>query len=582
MKEKELTGYPSIDKPWLKYYSEEVRNAKVPACSMYDLLYGNNCANTGDIAVEYMGNKVTYGRLFGKIEEAARAFWAWGIRKGDIVAICAVNIPEVIYSIYALNRIGAIVNLIDPRSNMESIKSYIRECDAKAVVTIDIAYSAAKEAAREEEIDRVIVMSAADSMLTIEKALFQLQKIEICSEDLDWKKFVSQGEGAEPIYAAYEKNRCVILAHTGGTTGTPKTVMLSNDCINAVAAGYRYLDVPFERQQKYFNDLPPFIIYGLTVGTHVALCYGLHVIVYPIFDSKGFPKLMKKYKPNHFSALPDHLKYVMESTYTKDMDLSFLISSGVGGDKLNEELEREVNKFLKEHNCPYEVCKGYGMTELSATAINSSKSANQIGSVGIPLIFNSVKIMNIDDGGELGYDETGEIWISGPSIFLGYWGNEEETKKIIVVEKDGTRWIKTGDIGRISKEGLLFHEGRIRRIYLTVFEGQPAKIFPTMVEDAIKSSPLVYDCAVVARHMKNSEYYEPVAYVILKNPDLGEETTEKLRKICRDKLPSYMQPVDYYFVDEFPHIPIGKVDHKKLEAMEENADGLIYLEEGKQ
>ncbi len=118
MKEKELTGYPSIDKPWLKYYSEEALRAKVPECSMYDLLYGNNCANTDDIALEYMGSKVTYGGLFGKIEEVAKAFWTWGIRKGDIVAICAVNIPEIIYSIYALNRIGAIINLIDPRSNI--------------------------------------------------------------------------------------------------------------------------------------------------------------------------------------------------------------------------------------------------------------------------------------------------------------------------------------------------------------------------------------------------------------------------------------------------------------------------------
>lgn len=566
--EKKMTGYPSIDKPWLKYYSEEAINTKLPECTLYDFIWENNKNHLEDIALNYYGRKFTYKQVFEGIDKATKSFSALGVKKGDIVIVCTVNTPEMVYTLYALNRLGAIANMVDPRTNIDGIHEYMVESNAQFVLTIDLAYPAIKKAAQGTSVKNVIVVSPSDSLPSLVKAIYKMKNKspQFGDEVLDWKKFISIGKDATPECVAYEKNVCCVMAHTGGTTGSPKGVMLSNDNINAVAFGYQYLGIPFERKHRYFNDLPPFIMYGLCLATHTTLSYGLEVILYPIFDSKGFPKQFVKYKPHHFSALVDHLKYLTIDKKTEKIDMSFLISPGVGGDAVECNLEQDVNKFLAEHNCQYEVCKGYGMTELSATAVITFKGANAIGSVGIPLISNTIKIVDTETSQELGYNETGEIWISSPSIMLGYYNKPQETSEIIITDEKGVRWVRTGDLGHITEDGLLFHEGRIRRIYMTAHEGQPAKIFPMLVEGALKKSQYVSECSVVGRKRKNSDYYEAVAFIV-KNSDTTDTNVilEDISKQCAENVPTYMIPAEYCFVDELPHTPVGKVDFRALE-----------------
>lgn len=568
MGEIKLTGYSSVDKPWLKYYSEEAIHAPLPKCTMYELLWQNNKDHLQDTALNYYGRKFTYGQMFDEIEKAAKAFSALGVKKGETVVLCTVNTPEMVYALYALNQLGAIANMVDPRTNIDGIHEYILESDTQFVVTINLAYPAIVKAAEGTSVQRIIVISPADSLPPIAKVLYQVKSKspKLGEKALAWKDFVAMGAGETPNYASYVKDACCIMAHTGGTTGVPKSVMLSNDNINAVTHCYRYLGIPFERKHRYFNDLPPFIMYGLCLATHTTLSYGLEVILYPVFDSKNFPKQFAKYKPHHFSALVDHLKYLTIDKSTKNMDLSFLISPGVGGDAVECKLEKEVNKYLMDHNCAYEVCKGYGMTELAATAVITFKGANAIGSVGVPLISNTVKIVDTESQEELRYGQTGEIWISGPSVMLGYFKNPEETAKTIFTDENGVRWVRTGDLGHITEDGLLFHEGRIRRIYMTAHEGQPAKIFPMLVENALKESGFVSECSVVGRKRKDSDYYEAVAFIVKKD-DIQDRAhiIEKLKEACLRNVPTYMLPVEYRFVDKLLHTPIGKLDFRSLE-----------------
>ena len=564
------TGSPSFDKPWLKYYSDEAIRTPLPECTAYELIYQKNRENPSDIAINYFGNRITYRMLFEKIDRVANAYYAIGVRKNDVVIVCTINMPETIYSLYALNKIGAVVNLVDMRTNEEQMRKYVQECNAKYVFTVNIAYSIIKKAVEGSGVQKVIVVSPAESLKGFKRIAYHIKEYANGMERhvFSWKQFIKLGKRTVAQVAIYEKERCFVIAHTGGTTGIPKGVMLSDDNINSVAHSYQFLGIPFERQQKYFNDLPPFIIYGLTIAIHTTLCYGQQVILYPVFDSKRFPDQFAKYKPNHFSAVSDHLKYLAESNKISRMNLSFLITAGVGGDSLNTAIEEKVNEFLKAHHCSYEVCKGYGMTEMAATAVSSTPKANEIGSVGIPLIHNVIKIVDVDTQKELTYGKVGEIWISSPSIMLGYYKNQEATKEIITLDEAGKRWIHTGDLGYINEDGLLFHQGRIRRIYLTAVEGQPAKIFPNLVEDAIKISGDVCDCTVVGRHKKDSSYYEPVAYVILKNGISDKvQCIERLKQIVADKVPTYMCPVEYCIIGELPHTPIGKVDFRKLEEM---------------
>lgn len=576
MDERSLTGYPSIDKPWLKYYSEEVIESPLPECTAYEYLYRNNKSHLNEIGLNYYNCRFSYKQLFDGIEQAAKAFSAIGVRKNDVVVVCAVNIPETVYTIYGLNRLGAIVNVIDPRTNESQLCEYVNECKAETVVTIDLAYPTIKKVIRKSSAKNVVIISIADSLPGYKRFLYRAKSnaLYLDSGALLWKNFIARGIDETPAYPNYEKGHCFIIAHTGGTTGIPKGVMLSDDCLNAVAHSYQHIPIPIERGHKFFNDLPPFIIYGLSFALHTTLCCGLEVILYPVFDSKNFPKMYAKYKPNHFCALSDHLRYLQCDKATAHLDMSFAITVGVGGDSLDTKLEESVNTFLKRHGCKFNVEKGFGMTELGATAISTFPAANAIGSIGTPLVCNTIKIVDLDTGKELSYNHVGEIWISGPSIMLGYYNNSEATAQILVTDDNGTRWIRTGDLGRINEDGLVFHEGRIRRIYLTAVEGQPAKIFPMLVETAIKKSESVYDCAVVGRFMKNSSYYESVAYVVLRKNLFKplEDIKRELTLLCSNEVPSYMCPVKYYVVNELPYTPIGKVDFIALENAAKNSE----------
>lgn len=261
------------------------------------------------------------------------------------------------------------------------------------------------------------------------------------------------------------------------------------------------------------------------------------------------------------------MRYLAESPLIKNMDLSFLCAAAMGGDTLNAKTEEEVNNFLKAHGCKYEVVKGYGMTELGATCCTTFQGANAYESVGIPLVTNTIAIRDIDSGKELKYGQIGEIWFSSPSIMIGYLNSPESTNQVISKDKDGIRWIRTGDMGYVDENGLLFHKGRIRRIYLTEFAGAPAKIFPVFVEQILKELPEIYDCTVVARYIKGTTYYEPVAYIIpCEDCNIDKAA---LDSYCDKKLPTYMKPVETVFVDSFPNTPIGKVDYRTLEKQAE-------------
>ena len=572
MAEQNLTGYPSIDKPWLKYYSEEAINAPLPECSAFEMVYNNNKTHLKDIALNYFNKKISYGELFNMIDETSRAFYKIDVRKNDAVVFCAVNMPEIIAALYGLNKLGAKTVLLDPRMNPGQINEYINECQAKVVVSLDSLYDQMHKAVKNSTAKTIVLISPVNSLSSIKQFSYNTKHHppRTVNQAIWWHDFIKNGRNCDYEICNYEKDRCFIISFTGGTTGVPKGVMLSDDCLNSVAHGYKYVGMPFKRQDKFYNDLPLFIVYGLSLAIHSVLSHGLQLILYPIFEPKNFPKLFKKYKPNHFSAGADHLRYLAESPLIKNMDLSFLCTAAMGGDTLNAKTEEEVNNFLKAHGCKYEIVKGYGMTELGATCCTTFQGANAYESVGIPLVTNTIAIRDIDSGKELKYGQIGEIWVSSPSIMLGYLNSPESTNQVISKDKDGIRWIRTGDMGYVDENGLLFHKGRIRRIYLTEVAGAPAKIFPVFVEQILKELPEIYDCTVVARYIKGTTYYEPVAYII-PSKDCNIDKSF-LDSYCDKKLPTYMKPVETVFVDSFPHTPIGKVDYRALEKQAKELD----------
>jgi len=161
MEEKKMTGYPSVDKPWLKYYSAEAINAPLPECTIYEYLWENNKDYQRNVALNYFDRKITYGEVFANIDKACKSFSSLGLKSGDIVTVCAVTLPETIYSFYGLNRLGVVCNMVDPRTSAEGIREYIKEVNSKIVISIDVAYLKIVEATKGTSVEKIVVISPA-------------------------------------------------------------------------------------------------------------------------------------------------------------------------------------------------------------------------------------------------------------------------------------------------------------------------------------------------------------------------------------------------------------------------------------
>lgn len=545
----------------------------MPECTIYKYLWQNNKDHLNDTALNYFDRKITYGEMFVNIKKAAKAFSALGVKEGDIVVMTTVTTPETIYAFYGLNRLGAISNMVDPRTSEEGIRDYIKEVDAKFVLTIDVALPKIRKAIVGTGVKEVIVVSPADSLSQPKKTAFLLSnKIKgetpkLFKRCIRWKDFIEQGKNEKPVYSHYKKDSCCVIVHTGGTTGTPKGVMLSNDNLNALVLQSILTEIDMQPIHTWLDIMPPFIAYGIGMGICLPLVIGMENILIPSFKAEEFDKLLLKHKANHMVFVPSYWGTIINSKRLINKDLSFIIAPTVGGDRLEIALEQQANSFLHAHNCTYNVTKGYGMTEVCAGVTGTLGTNNEIGSVGVPFVKTTVSIFDTESGEELKYSEIGEVCISGPNIMIGYYGNSEETAEVIKTHSDGTRWVHSGDLGYINENGSLFILGRKKRMIIR-YDG--FKVFPSQIEKTITKDNSVVSCCVVGVDDKDqSQGKLPIVYAVLAGNANKSTVKAELRKLCESELPEYAQPVDFRFIDSIPLTPIGKVDYRALEEMAE-------------
>lgn len=564
-KEKKFSGYPSIDRPWLKYYPENAVNAPLPECTIYEYLWESNKEKLNDLALIYFGKKITFRKLFERIEEATKAFAGLGIKGGDVVSVCSPATPELIYSLYALNRLGATVNLLEPRNNPERIQYYLELTNSKYMVMLDRCYPKINAIIDKTPLKKVVVISltqTANLLLKIGERLTSKKYRFNKNLYVHWKNFIK--ESAEYLPAVYEKSRAAIIIYTGGTTGVPKGVMLSDDAMNAVAFQMGKLDAHFMREKSFLNIMPPFIAYGVTCGIHMPLSQGMKEYLIPNFTPEKLATLIVKHKPNSMMGVPSFYEIVSKSSKMNGKNLSFLETCGAGGDAFSLSAEKSVNAFLQSHNSPNKVYKGYGMTEVCSAQTSGFLNYNKDGSVGIPFCKNTVAVFKPETEEELLYNAVGEICFQTPSQMLGYVKNEEETAKVIQTHEDGSVWIHTGDLGYVDEDGFVFIVGRSKRM---IVRPDGHNVFPSAIEAVLGTHPAVEACSVVGKKADRTNGSYPMAFVVLKPEYRGQEKgiQKELVKLGLQKLPERDQAEYYCFINELPLTSIGKIDFRSLE-----------------
>lgn len=561
--------YASQAKPWLKYYDQKFIDQTLPALSAFEYVCQRSKNHLNDTALEYYGRKFTYADLIVNVKKTAAALRGAGVKKGDIVTVVSIMTPEIIALFYAADMIGATLNLVDPRYSVEGIREYIEEVDSHLLVCLNVVYERCRQAAKRTNVEKVIVLSPADSLPPVMAVGYKLttpDKNKYASNVIRWKQFIKGGEGQSTAAEPYDPDHACVVVHTGGTTGSPKGVMLTDDCFNGIALQFQAYPKLFHRGQKLMNVMPPFIAYGFACGIHLPLVLGFTVIIIPNLDPAKLGSLVLKYKPEHMFGVPTHYQQLAADPKLRDKDLSFIINYAAGGDSLSRGAEQTVNDFLAAHGARYPIAKGYGMTEVSSAATVAAGLDNKPGSVGIPMVNTVVAAFEPGTDQELPIGQRGELCISGPCLMKGYYNKPEETAILLRRHPDGRVWAHTGDMGYLDEDGFVFLDSRIKRM---IIRHDGFKVFPSMIENVVSRHPAVHQCSVVGCADKDhTQGRLPFVYIVLKADTTAKkkQVIRELERMCAEELPEYVQPVAYKFISSMPMTPVGKVDYRQLEA----------------
>ena len=521
-------------------------------------------------AYEFYGKRTTYKEFLDRIETAARAFAAAGIKKGDAVTICMPNTPQALDCFYALNRLGAIANMIHPQSARSEVTFYLNLSKSRMILTVDMFYAKVEEALK--EVDHpvtILVTRMQDELKPLLAAVFALNngrkflKYPDTEQGILWKDFLKKGDAKTALPEHdYDPKRTSVILYSGGTSGLPKGICLSDQNFNACAMQAREaIEQPLEPGLTMLSCMPCFHGFGLGINLHTVLIHGACCILMPNFNGKSYAKMLIKKKPNFIAGVPTIFEALLHIPSLEGADLSCLKGMFCGGDSLSVELKRKVDAFLKEHNASIQVREGYGLTECVTASCLTPKDTYRERSIGLPFPDTTYCIVNPGTDEMVANGEEGEIILTGPSVMLGYLDNPEETASTLRVLSDGRTWLYTGDLGYMDDDGYVYYRQRIKRMIIT----NGYNVYPGQVENVIDGCPEVsYSCVIGVKDPRRMQRVK--AYVVLKDGVKADEACKsRIMRQLRQHVAKYALPREIEFRAELPKTLVGKVAYRLLE-----------------
>ena len=559
----------------------------IPKYTMYGYVRECNKNNLDRYALRFGRKRYTYGEFIDLIDRYAKGFAAMGIRKGDRVALLLPNLPESTIIIYALNKIGAISDNIDPTSKEDRMKYFLEKEKVNAIVCFDKVYETSIKSIEnyiynELNIDKVLITKITDSLPMIESAMYRMK-----FRDEDIVKRVSTSYGNINIFGInrflndsryqvcytnpYVENEVATICHSSGTTGVPKTIPSTNENVNFIAFQHQVSNIDYSRVKTFLHVLPGFAQFGFSDSMHLGHSLGLEMIEIPIFSQENIIDILLKTKANCLFGTPSFWLRLIGSDKYNNADLSFLEEAVYGGGTLTITQLANINRFLISHNAKCLLRTGYGMSEFNGTCILEDPFMSTPGSCGIDLPGGSGIIINPDTMNELSCGELGHLYYSKGSNPVCEFDGEVLHKTINI---DGREYIDTGDIMKKNARGEYFFEGRASGM-ISRYDGY--KIYPNALENAVTSSSYVEDVMI-------SEYYDesnfgamPLICVVLSKESKGIDIKDIIKNIIDNYILSNNNmsfrdiPTKWKVVDELPYTTALKKDYKKIK--ENGIDG---------
>ena len=558
--------------PWQKFYKEDSipEHIEYPDCSIVDMVIQSAEKWPDNTAYIYYGHKVSYKNFVKKIEKTARALKNYGVKEGDRVTICMPNTPEGITMVYAVNMVGAICNMVHPLSSEKELEYYIKVAESKYVLVIDAVFDKIYKLRDTAQLERIIVVRPSDGLGFLKQRMYKLlhvKKVKLPSNDsrvVLWEDFIANSYFYQGNYHEERGGEDpAVIMYSGGTTGAPKAVLLSNRNINAESICDATMIRQIEPNATVLSILPLFHCFGLGVCIHTPLCKGMGCILIPVFSHKQFGEIIRKNEPNFIVGVPTLFEALVNTKLKKD-DLKSVTAVICGGDTLNQTLRDKVNTCLENYGSSAKIRVGYGLTEGSGAVCLSPERAFADGIIGLPLPDTDFKIVKNDTFNELPAGEEGEICISGPLVMMGYLGDEAETAQALRLHDDGKLWLHTGDLGYIGEDGLVYFAQRLKRMIIS----SGYNIYPTHLESIINSHEAVLTSTVIGiDHPYKGQV--PKAFIVLKpGYKAGRRIEREIRELLERNIPIYALPAAYEFRDKLPQTKIGKVAFRELEKEE--------------
>lgn len=550
------------EKPWIKYYTRTPESLNYYQGSMYDYVKESAIKNEKRTAYTYYGLGVSYRGFLRRVDRIAAALTKFNIVENECVTICMPNTPESIALIYAINKIGAIANIIHPLSSTKDIKRALDETNSGVLFCSD----SSMQNARDIKVKHFILVPNSTSLIKFKKMIYNIKEsvnLKLGKNMISWSDFISYKTLDDP-YKKRKANDPAAIIYSGGTTGKPKGIILSNLNFNAMALQTMNVCDGLNPGSSVLAALPIFHVFGLALCIHTTLVCGMTAILVPKINTKKINSELKKYKPNIYPAVPSLLTMSLKGVDPGSSGLKDIKTVVVGGDYLSPQTKAEFEKFLKDHGSNGVVKVGYGLSEASGFCCSTAPIEEkyvQNGTLGVPNPDIIVKAFEPNSDIEKSYNDVGEICVTGPTIFMGYINEDKETKNTLVKHTDGKTWLHTGDLGYIDKNGFVYYTSRLKRMIIS----NGYNIYPIELEEIIKKCKYVEDCTVVAVPHKIKSQTPKAVIVLKKDVEDTLAVRSEIRKYCMDNIARYAIPTEFEYRKDIPKTAIGKVAYRDLQ-----------------
>ncbi len=555
-------------KPWLKFYGDIPESIDYPRVTMYEAVMRTAERCPEAIAYDFFGYTSTY-RQFGKdVDRCADGLASLGMKKGDRITISMPTTPQGIICFYAANKLGAVAAMIHPLSTAKEIEFYLNSSKSRFALTLDAFYGKFREVKDKTPLENLLLTRIPDYLKGIKKIGFNLtkgRKIPPVPKDpsVRWWSELMKGPHPKATKAEMDTDDMAVILYSGGTTGIPKGIMLSN--MNFISEGMQVSVVgELSEKDSILAILPIFHGFGLGVCVNACFMGGARSILVPQFTPETVAKIIKKRRPNFVIGVPTLFDALSRNPDFQKTDLSCLRATFSGADTLPRTVKERFEAVVKKQGGACKLLEGYGLTEAVTAIMVTPYDEYREGSIGIPFPDMLAKISIMGTTEEAPVREEGEICIHGPAVMLGYLDNPEETAQTLKKHPDGKVWLHTGDIGYMDEDGFFYFKVRQKRM----IKSSGMNVYPAQVEDILCLYPEVSGACIIGVP-DEAQVQRVKGFVVLKDPTkAGPEMEKALIAHCQEHLIKWSCPREIEFLEVLPKTLVGKVDFKVLEQEE--------------